>query len=245
MYPEVSILIITHDRRDITEECVTRIIYNADKIPHEVLVWDNNSNDGTYDWLVNFQKIFKQITFIHSSSTNYGVEATNFLARKAKGKYLIKIDDDIIPPPDFARQLVQAYEEVKEPKLAFLSWDMPWRDTTFAYRSGKKLYKEPHGKTYYLSGPNVVLVNYNPAKWLVNGACRLCPRDIFFKVGGHPRGIKYGVDAMVSKAAAQKGYYIGYLHAPQLLQHCGGVDTPAMRKFKNAELKRYGNPLHV
>jgi GT2 family glycosyltransferase len=243
--PLVSLLILTHNRIKISSEYVPAIGILTGKIKHEILVWDNASEDGTFDWLCDYKNLNSNVSFIHSSEVNYGVEAINFLARKARGKYLIKIDDDILPPPDFAKRIVEAYEEVNEQKLAFLSWDMPWRTSSFALRSGKKLYSGERGKTYPLRSSETVYVSYHPDRWLVNGACRLCKKDVFLKVGGHPHGVKYGVDYMISKAAARHGYWIGYFHATDLIQHKGNVDSRKQRMFKDQELRRHGNPKHV
>lgn len=245
MKPIVSILILTYNRIQLSEAYIPKILDNIGDINHEVLVWDNGSADGTYDWLCDYKLCDNRIVEVVGSETNIGMEAINNLASMAQGKYILKVDDDIEVPYSFAERLVQAYEHVDDPKLIFLGWDMCWGQNTFATRSGRKLYKEPQGKTIDIGNKEQVLIHFDAKRWMVNGVCRLSPKDKFLEIGGHPKGIIYGVDSAVSESAAKHGYYIGYLHAKELVKHCGFKDSHEYRRLKTRELKKANAPLHV
>lgn len=243
---KVSVLILTFNRLKITEAIVPQIIDRIGSIDAEVLIWDNASEDGTYDWLESYGIADCRVTKVFGSDKNYGVEATNFLAKEATGEYILKIDDDILPPNRFAEFLVRVYEAVNEPKLAYLAWDMPWRENSFALRSGRKLYSEPNGKTVAPRGmAGEVLISYDSHPWLVNGACRLSPRKLFLDLGGHPEGVVYGVDYLITKRAKKQGYWIGFYSAPELIAHKGTVDSAEYRKMKDQLLELHGAPKHV
>jgi GT2 family glycosyltransferase len=243
---KVSILILTFNRVKLTEEFVPQIINRIGSIDAEVLIWDNGSEDGTYDWLENYGIADCRVTKVFGSDRNYGVEAINFLAEQATGEYILKIDDDILPPNRFAEFLVRIYEIVNEPKLAYLAWDMPWRETSFALRSGRKLYNEPNGKTVFPKGmAGEVLISYDTHPWLVNGACRLSPRQLFLDLGGHPKDVIYGVDYIVTKRAKKHGYWIGFYSGPELISHRGTVESREYRKMKDELLEQHGAPKHV
>jgi GT2 family glycosyltransferase len=226
-------------------EYVPKIVDSIGPIRNEILIWDNRSTDGTFDWLSQYGRADCRVTEIFGSDKNIGMEAINRMAKVATGNYILKIDDDMEVPVDFAKRMVGAYEEVGEEKLMFLSWNMPWRDNTFAARSGLALYKEPRGKTVNLKSSERVLINYTPSKWMANGACRLSPRKDFLKMGGHPKGVIYGVDHRVSIRAEERGYWIGYLDGPDLVHHRGGRDSEKYRKLKDRELKKHNCPRHV
>lgn len=244
MRPLVSISILTYNRKDLSSACIPKIINNIGNVSAEVLIWDNFSNDGTYDWLLDYKKADLRVTKVFEGKKNIGVEAINNLARAAKGKYLIKVDDDIGVPQSFAEKLVSTYEEVNEDNLAVISWDMLWRDTTFATRSGKSLYKGSRGNIINLSTGGQLFITYDPSSWLLNGACRFTPRDKFLEVGGHPEGILYGVDYLFSKRLAKKGYWGAYLHGAGLIEHLGVEDSKEYRAFKDSEIRRIGAPMH-
>ena len=235
----VSILILTHNRINLAHRCIPALLSKIGNVKNEVLIWDNCSVDGMYDWLEEYGRADCRITKVFGANKNIGMEAINFLAEESHGKYLIKVDDDLELPDRFGERMVAAYEEVNENKLAFLSWDMKWGEKTFSTRSGMSLYKNNKGKIIRLSSSrDRVLINYDPSSWLVNGACRLSPREVFFSIGGHPKGLIYGIDHTVSCMAASKGYWGGYINSEDLIIHLGIHDTDEFRKFKNIELKR-------
>lgn len=242
---KVSVLILTFNRLQTTEKYVPQIIDRIGNIDAEVLIWDNGSNDGTYDWLESYRVADCRVTKTFGSEENYGMEAINFLAEKAKGEYIIKIDDDVFPPKNFAKRLVNAYEEINEEKLIFLGWDMAWNGKTFATRSGLRLYKQPYGKTVNLSNGDKVYISFDNHPWLVNGICRLSRTQKFLEIGGHPKGVKYGVDYLITKKVKSKGYWIGFLSAQDLVQHMGSQDSAAYRALKDTQLCQHGAPLHV
>jgi GT2 family glycosyltransferase len=251
MIPKVSLLVCTYNRLNYSSRYIPQLLEKAGQIDLEMLIWDNGSTDGSYDWASTFGQADCHVTKVFGHNTNIGMEAINYLAEAAKGQYLIKLDDDIDVPIGYAERLVSAYERAGEPRLLFLGWDMPWArkassgGDTFATRSGLKLYKEPQGKTIVLNEKESVLIHYHPDNWMVNGACRLSPRDKFLAIGGHPKGIIYGVDKHISLRAAEHGYWIGYLHSPDLIYHRGTNDDPGYRAMKDAELHRVNSPRDV
>ena len=235
---------LTYNRLETSSACIQHVLNNVGEIDYEFLVWDNGSIDGTYDWLEEYGRADCRITKVFGSNKNLGMEAINELARAAKGKYLLKLDDDIIVPESFAERLINAYEKVNEPKLLFLGWDMQWKhDRSFATRSGMHLYKEKEGKIVNL-GSGRVLISFWPGTWMVNGVCRLCERKKFLKIGGHPKGIKYGVDHRMSIVAEKYGYWIGFFNTEDLIIH-HGHDSKQLRAWKDRELRKHKAPKHV
>ena len=211
-----------------------------------MFIWDNCSNDGTYDWLEEYAKSDPRITKVFGCDQNLGVEAINTMAEQATSKYILKVDDDVVVPASFVERLLRAYEAVGDNRLLFLGWDMAWHTKTFATRSGMWLYSRQQGKIVDVPGGKV-LITFDPEKWMVNGVCRLSTRDDFLKIGGHPKGIKYGVDSIVSKHAAKAGYWIGYYQSNDnsVILHCGNRDSMEYRAMKNKELHKTRSPLHV
>lgn len=243
--PTVSILTTTYNRVELSSTYVPKLLDRVGNISAELLIWDNGSNDGSYDWAYTYGKADCRVSNVVGSNKNLGMEAFNTLCTDARGKYVIKVDDDIEVPEGFGERLVRAYETIQNPRIMLLSWDMPWNDGTFAKRSGLSLYKPPRGENHQLPNGDRALISYELDKWLINGACRLSPREEFIRMGGHPQGILYGVDMHVSARAHAKGYCGGYLTSNDLLVHHGLNDTPAYRKMKDQELERVGSPRHV
>lgn len=249
--PKVSILVLTYNRLQLSSTYIPDLLKKVGNIDAELLIWDNASTDPTYDWVEKYKKTDTRITFINKSETNIGMEGINYLAEEASGEYILKVDDDIFVPDNYAEKLVWAHETANEEKLLFLGWDMQWPRApraggdTFATRSGMRLYRGELGKVVQLSKTERVLIHYHPDKWMVNGACRLSRRDQFLEIGGHPKGIVYGVDKHISARAAKHGYWIGYFSSPLFIYHKGIADTPAYRAMKDRELRRVNSPKDV
>ncbi len=237
--PIVSLLIATCNRFELSRKYIPQIIKRIGNIDADVLIWDNGSNDGTLDWLLSYKQFEPRIRKVLFSDTNIGMEAFNYLAKKTESKYIIKVDDDIDVPASFVKRLVNAYEFVNDKKLAYLGWDMQWcRGNSFATRSGMHLYRGNQGRIVNFAKGERILIHYFPRKWMVNGVCRLSLRERFLELGGHPIGIKYGVDTYVSRKAEQAGYSIGYFSSYDLVIHNGHDDVVAYRGMKDAELRR-------
>ena len=236
MIPIVSILTLTYNRKSLSQRYIPETISKIGTIPHEVLVWDNGSTDGTVTWLERYNEKAKSIR-LFKGTKNLGMEAFNNLAKEAQGKYLIKVDDDVVVPPDFAQRLVEAYETVNEDKLLFFGWDIKWGATTFATRYKTPMYDAPVGKTVKLRRGYQALLHYNPKDLICVGMCRLCQKDKFLAIGGHPEGVIYGVDCPMSMRAARHGYWVGYLTGKDLIDHKGVKENPTYRKFKDDQLR--------
>lgn len=237
--PLVSLLIATCNRLHFSKKYIPQIISRIGNISTDVLIWDNASNDGTLDWLWEYKKINPIIRKVLYSDENIGMEAYNYLANKTESKYIIKVDDDIEVPTDFVKRMVHAYETVKDNKLAYLGWDMFWTaGSSFATRSGLGLYIGNKGTIVQVSPKDRVLIHNYPAKFMVNGVCRLSLRNTFLELGGHPKGIRYGVDSYVSKRAETAGYKIGYLNSVDLIRHHGNDTDPTYKQFKKEELSQ-------
>lgn len=246
MTKKLSILILTYNRLGVASKYVPEILKNVGDIDCEILFWDNGSTDGTYDWLEQYKHTDQRISHVFGSEKNFGLESVNFLAKEAKGEYILKIDDDVEVPKRFAERLVKAYEEIKLEKLCFLGYDMAWGDKTFATRSGFRLYRQPLGEIKVLSNrTDKVYINYTPSKWMVNGVCRLSKRDVFLKIGGHPEGRIYGVDYEVSRRAEEHGYMVGFYNTKDLVIHHGTKDDKKLRELKDSQLRTYKVPKHV
>ena len=95
--PLLTIITATFNSEKYLEECLLSL-YNQKFSNYEVLLIDNNSNDGTIDLVKkNFPKVkilkFKPKTFFPGQALNFG-------ASKSKGDYLVFISGHCIPKND-------------------------------------------------------------------------------------------------------------------------------------------------
>jgi len=237
---KVSILILTYNRIGLSSKCIPDAINKIGNIDAEILIWDNCSNDGTFDWLIEFSRSYDNVS-IFNSDKNIGMEAINNLAEQASGEYIIKIDDDLLLPNNFAERLVKVAEQVDTSKILFISWDMIWKSgTTFATRSGTS-----HFDKIIPINDGILYISYDPKRFMVNGACRLSRRNKFLEIGGHPKGVIYGVDYSIAKVASKRKLWNAFWAPPDIVVHLGNNDDKNYRIFKDKQLAKHSCPRDV
>lgn len=90
--PVVSVLVISYNTREMTLECL-RSVRDQTTIPHEVIVVDNNSQDGSAEAMA---AEFPEMV-LDARSDNLGFAGgNNEAARRAHGKYLLLLNPDTV-----------------------------------------------------------------------------------------------------------------------------------------------------
>jgi len=90
---DLSIIIVSYNKKDLTTACVESIYRTCGDIKVDVIVVDNGSTDGTPEALA---KNFPSITIIRNA-TNLGFAAANNQGMKiARGKYILLLNNDAI-----------------------------------------------------------------------------------------------------------------------------------------------------
>lgn len=99
--PLVTINILSYNKKTRLFENITQF-YNKINDMIEVIVIDNGSDDGTTDMiLTNFPNIY-----LIPLETNIGVSAWNIGAAKARGEYILFLDDDAYIEPNKIERLI-------------------------------------------------------------------------------------------------------------------------------------------
>lgn len=100
-----------------------RFIANQEYLNYEIIVVDDNSNDGSYEYLSNLEKEYSNL-YVYKNSENVGLgENRNILLSKAKGEYVLFVDPDDYVEIDLLKQIdfvnnnldVIRYQNVIEP----------------------------------------------------------------------------------------------------------------------------------
>ena len=126
MSPVLSILIITHNQRDLLRRCFKSVIAQELEIPFEIVISDDRSSDGTDELVRGFQLEFEGkkrnltcIKYVHCNSDECSPLTVsercgwNKLTayNNAEGKYFVNIDaDDYLLSTDIYQLQVDALE---------------------------------------------------------------------------------------------------------------------------------------
>lgn len=105
--PRASIIIVTWQNLAITQLCLESLIRNTEYPNYEIIVVDNNSNDGTQAWLRYLANRHANLKII-LNPTNCGfAKANNQGIAISRGEDLVLLNNDTIVPPGWLSRLLR------------------------------------------------------------------------------------------------------------------------------------------
>ena len=106
-YPLISVVMLNYNGLKYLKKTIPPIL-NLDYPNYEIIVVDNGSTDGS----TGFIKKFKKIKLIENKKNVGYSRGKNMGVRKAKGKYILSIDNDIlINDNDVLNRLLENYQK--------------------------------------------------------------------------------------------------------------------------------------
>jgi len=112
---KISAIIPTYNRRDALRECIKSLLQQT-KVPDEIIVVDDGSNDGTDQMIRNEFPFVKLITHARNKGA---YAAFNTGIRNAKYEYIAMLDNDVTLPKKWIKNMLN--EIKKENELAVVS----------------------------------------------------------------------------------------------------------------------------
>jgi GT2 family glycosyltransferase len=203
---EVSVIIVNYNGLNYLKNCFESIAMQLAGIPHEIVVTDNNSADGSCDYI---REQFPDVVLIQSTDNLGFGKGNNVAVAKAKGAYILLLNNDTI----LQSHLAPALEVLRaDPKIGVLGINM---------RNGKGEYLTPGGRfpspfnLYRLKNIAWLGPEFNKGifskklydiDWL-SGSFLLMPKKVYEQVGGFDQDyFMYVEDVDLCKKIADAGY---------------------------------------
>ena len=102
----ISVIIPNYNGKKYLRECLDSI-YNMQAVDFEVIVIDNASQDDDFKWIDEYNNIQ-----FHQLDKNYGFSrAVNEGIYRAKGEYVLLLNNDTVVEKDFGAELVKVIED--------------------------------------------------------------------------------------------------------------------------------------
>ncbi len=140
----VNICIVTYNRIEFTKQCIESVLQYTD-YPYVITVVDNNSQDGTKDYLKKLKEEGK-IKNLILLDDNIGVAKASNLAwsLEPKARYYLKLDNDIvIQKPGWLYAMVKVVENV--PKIGAIAYNFESKSYPYQIINDFKIrIKNPH-----------------------------------------------------------------------------------------------------
>ncbi|MCP9470687.1 MAG: glycosyltransferase [Nitrospira sp.] len=175
-----SIIIPMYNNLELTKQCLTAMASSTTGVDYEVILVDNGSADGTTAFLQTLQG---DVQVIRNDENLGFAKACNQGAKAARGKYLVFLNNDTIPQPNWLGPLVQEVEE--HPEVGVVGSKLLYPDGTIQH-AGVVFMRESLGPYHiYQKVPaDSPAVNRRREFQVVTAACLLIRRDLFEAVGG-------------------------------------------------------------
>ena len=131
-------VIVTYNRKELLRESIDALLKQS-KSKCDILVIDNDSTDGTYDFIKDYDKKNK-IIYINTGSNLGGAGGFNFGLRKACElgyEYVWIMDDDCIVHKDTLDKFLLADKKLNG-NYGFLSSKVLWKDGSICVMNKQK-----------------------------------------------------------------------------------------------------------
>jgi GT2 family glycosyltransferase len=90
--PDISIIIISYNTREMTLECL-RSIRQETTVSHEIILLDNASHDGS---AAAVAREFPEVQLMAQTENHGFAKGNNLAARQARGRYLLLLNPDTV-----------------------------------------------------------------------------------------------------------------------------------------------------
>lgn len=236
---DVSIIIPVYNNLELTLGCLEAISENTHHVSYEVIVVDNGSTDGTQEALSGVSGDFQYLC----NNENLGFsKANNQGAEKAKGAFLLFLNNDTCPEKGWLEQLVRMHQ--KDKKAGIIGAKMLYDDDTIQHcglvwsNYSKIPYHLYLGMSRYHPAVNKVRTLQ-----AVTGACMLIKKSLYMDVKGFDEDyINGGEDVDLCCKVRQKGLKVLYQPKAEIYHY--ESKTPGRGKFipQNRDLlvRRWG-----
>lgn len=217
--PKVSIVIPVFNQFFFTYQCLASLLRHWPAASAEVIVVDDASADETL-WI---KDLVQGVRLIRNRSNQGYIESCNRGASRARGEYLLLLNNDTLLTPGAVDELLQTFDDAKVglagSKLLYPNGQLQeagcivWRDAT-AWNYGR------------LEDPESPDFNYRRQVDYCSGASIMIPRAIWDELGGFDRHYRpaYYEDADLCLRIRQAGYDVVYQPLSVVI-HCEGISS--------------------
>lgn len=238
-HPKVSIIIPIYNQVGYTYNCICSIYENNDFKDYEIIIADDNSAKNTDIIKNNFENIV-----ILKNETNLGfLRNCNYAATKARGEYLVFLNNDTQVQKDWLAELLYIFENYKNVGLVGSKLIYP---NGMLQEAGGIIWQDASGWNYG-NRDNPLKPEYNYVKEVdyASGASLMIPNSVWKELGGFDENFipAYYEDTDFCFQLRNKGYKVIY-QPFSIVVHFEGVThgrdlNKGMKKYQVENQKKF------
>ncbi len=235
--PRLSIIIVSYNTKDITDECIESIYSSEWHDGFEIIVVDNNSHDGSVEMI---REKYPDVKLIANKENRLFAIANNQGAEIAQGEYLLLLNSDTIVYDDNIQKMMDFFDTAPEDVICIGPKILNHDKTVQSYGAPDYGYAEHficqmglHKRLPFLcriweslpTSPD----RTHRVGW-VSGCCMMIRSDLYRKVGGlNENLVFYGEEPEFGFRTRRAGYKTLYYHGAEII-HLAEVSTTKVHK---------------
>jgi GT2 family glycosyltransferase/radical SAM superfamily enzyme YgiQ (UPF0313 family)/tetratricopeptide (TPR) repeat protein len=230
---KASIIIPVFNKVELTRQCLTTLASLTTMPEYEVIVVDNDSTDGTAEFLAS---LCGDIQVIRNRENLGFAVACNQGAKAARGEFLLFLNNDTIPTEGWLNALVDEAEGHSD--VAVVGSKLLYEDGTIQHAgvAFSRIWFSPF-HIYKGFPADASVVNRRREFQCVTAACMLVRGEVFESVGGFDEGYRNGFeDVDLCLKIGEQGWKIVY-QPKSVLYHLES-QTPGRKAHERENSKR-------
>jgi len=240
---QLSIIIVNYNSKLLLEQCLISVKKAMTGIDTEIIVVDNNSADGSKEYL---PVKFDYVKFIFNTENMGFAKACNRGFKSSSGKYILFLNPDTILTETCLMDCISFFEthpdagavgvrmhDIRRRYLKESKRGVPTPATSFYKLFGlASLFPESRTFAKYYQGH--LPENVNNLVEVLSGAFMMIRREVFEKINGFDEDFfMYGEDIDLSIRISQSGYKNYYLGKITVTHLKGGSTTYDYKHVKD------------
>jgi GT2 family glycosyltransferase/glycosyltransferase involved in cell wall biosynthesis len=226
---EVSIIIPVFNQFQYTHACVASLQTIEEPVPLEVIIVDDCSTDETATLVPRMGGV----VYLRNETNSGFIVSCNLGAKKARGKYLVFLNNDTIVKKDWLTTLLNTFAE--EPKAGIVGSKLVYPDGRLQ-EAGGIIWRDASGWNYgKFDDPKKPEYNYLREVDYCSAAALMIPRLLFERVGGFDTKYApaYYEDTDLAFKVRREGYKVLYQPLSEIIHYegaTGGTDVSSGTK---------------
>ncbi len=232
--PLVSIIIPVYNQFQYTYYCLKSILKNSYDVSYEIIIADDVSDDLT----VNIYEVAENITVVRNEENLRFLKNCNNAAKKAKGKYILFLNNDTQVMDDWLQPLIDLIESSDD--IGMVGSKLIYPDGKLQ-EAGGIVWGDGHAWNYgHDQNPQMPEFNYVKEVDYISGAALMIRADLWNEIGGFDEYFApaYCEDSDLAFEVRKHGYKLMYQPLSVVVHFEGksnGTDTTTGLKAYQVE----------
>lgn len=231
---DLSVIIVNYNVKELLENCIQSVIAASKNLKTEIIIVDNNSFDGSVNYISNKFADFSNVKIIPSEVNLGFAKANNLAVEKSQGKYLLILNPDTILQEDTLEKCLAYYEDTPSIGCLTCKLILPNGKLDLACR---RSFPTPSVALYRIFGLsklfpksrifgkyNLTYLDENQTYEVdaVVGAFMFLSKNVFELIGGFDEDyFMYGEDLDLCYKIKKAGYKIFYYSGTSIIHYKG------------------------